>query len=153
LSDTKVYEPSLELTDTQVYEPYIRALLAPWCPGRRRSGAGGGSGASSATARWSRAGRAACAPPATARFFFFLTRVTGPRRSLRLKLSDTRVYAPQIRARLGTTPHFCEVVVLKLRARCTSSHPGDNPGANRWFLQSTPIQMPPESGGICGRLT
>jgi len=30
-------------------------------------------------------------------------------------------------------------------------HPGGNPGANRWFLQSTPIQMPPESGGICGR--
>ena len=26
-----------------------------------------------------------------------------------LKLSDTRVYEPQIRARLGTTAHFCEV--------------------------------------------
>ena len=38
----------------------------------------------------------------TARYFFF-TLVTGPRRSLSLKLSDTRVYAPQIRARLGTT--------------------------------------------------
>ena len=33
------------------------------------------------------------------------------------------------------------------------AHPGGNPGAKRWFLQSTPIQMPPESGGICGRLT
>jgi len=31
---------------------------------------------------------------------------------LSLKLSDTRVYEPQIRA----TAHFCEVVVLKLRA-------------------------------------
>jgi len=30
-------------------------------------------------------------------FFFFLTLVTGPRRSLRLKLSDTRVYEPQTR--------------------------------------------------------
>ena len=49
-------------------------------------------------------------------FFFFFTLVTGPRRSLSLKLSDTRVYEPQIRARLGTTAHFCEVVVLKLRA-------------------------------------
>jgi len=29
-------------------------------------------------------------------FFFFLTLVTGPRRSLSLKLSDTRVYEPQI---------------------------------------------------------
>jgi len=34
---------------------------------------------------------------------FFFTLVTGPGRSLRLKLSDTRVYEPQIRARLGTT--------------------------------------------------
>jgi len=34
-------------------------------------------------------------------FFFFFTLVTGPRRSLGLKLSDTRVYGPQIRARLG----------------------------------------------------
>jgi len=39
-------------------------------------------------------------------FFFFFTLVTGPRRSLSLKLSDTRVYKPQIRARLGTTAHF-----------------------------------------------
>ena len=30
------------------------------------------------------------------------------------------------------------------------NQPGGNPGANRWFIQSTPIQMPPESGGICG---
>jgi len=28
-------------------------------------------------------------------------------RSLSLKLSDTRVYEPQIRARLGATTHFC----------------------------------------------
>ena len=33
--------------------------------------------------------------------FFFFTLVTGPRRSLSLNLSDTRVYEPQIRARLG----------------------------------------------------
>jgi len=41
--------------------------------------------------------------------FFFFTLVTGPRRSLSLKLSDTRVYEPQIRARLGTTAHFCRL--------------------------------------------
>jgi len=35
--------------------------------------------------------------------FFLFTLVTGPRRSLSLELSDTRVYGPQIRARLGTT--------------------------------------------------
>ena len=33
-------------------------------------------------------------------FFVFFTLVTGPRRSLRLKPSDTRVYEPQLRARL-----------------------------------------------------
>jgi len=32
-------------------------------------------------------------------------------------------------------------------------HPGDNPGANGWFLESTPVQMPPPAGGICERLT
>ena len=47
------------------------------------------------------------------RLLFVFTLVTGPRRSLNLKLSDTRVYEPQIRARLGTTSLFCEVVVLK----------------------------------------
>ena len=35
-------------------------------------------------------------------FFFFFTLVTGPRRSLSLKLSDTRAYEPQMRARLST---------------------------------------------------
>ena len=50
------------------------------------------------------------------------TLVTGPRRSLSLKLSDTRVYAPQIRARLGTTAHFCEVVVLKLKLTVEHHH-------------------------------
>ena len=49
-------------------------------------------------------------------FFFFFTLVTGLGRSLSLKLSDTRVYEPHIRARLGSTAHFCKVVVLKLRA-------------------------------------
>ena len=44
------------------------------------------------------------------RFFFFFTLVTGPIRSLSLKLSDTRVYEPQTRARLGTTARFCRVV-------------------------------------------
>ena len=35
-------------------------------------------------------------------FFFSFTLATGPRRSLSFKLSDTRVYEPHIRARLGT---------------------------------------------------
>jgi len=40
-------------------------------------------------------------------FFFFIT--------MGLELSDTKVYAPEIRALLGTASYFCEAVVLKLR--------------------------------------
>jgi hypothetical protein len=40
-------------------------------------------------------------PKSTFFFFFFFTLVTGPRRSLSLKLSDTRLYEPEIRTRLG----------------------------------------------------
>jgi len=36
-------------------------------------------------------------------FFFFFTLVTSPRRSLSLKLSDTKVYEPQIRAHVHHT--------------------------------------------------
>ena len=54
-----------------------------------------------AVEKWSRA-RAACrvavrGHPTPHTFFFFFTLLTGPRRSLSLKMSDTRVYAPQIR--------------------------------------------------------
>ena len=38
-------------------------------------------------------------------FSFLFAVVTSPRRSLTLTLSDTRVYEPQIRARLGITAH------------------------------------------------
>ena len=55
---------------------------------------------------------------------FFFTLVTGPRRSLSLELSDTRVYGPQIRARLGTTARFYQVAVLKLRAIPSSLESG-----------------------------
>jgi len=41
----------------------------------------------------------------------FFTLVTGLRRSLSLNLSDTRVYGHQIRARLVTAAHLCEVGV------------------------------------------
>ena len=69
-----------------------------------------------------------CPPPHSSScdtlFFFFFSFVTGPRRSLSLKLSDTRVYEPQIRARLVTTAHFCEEVALKLRAVPLYHQPG-----------------------------
>ena len=31
--------------------------------------------------------------------------------------------------------------------------PWGQPRGNKWFLQSTPIQMPPQRGGLCERLT
>ena len=58
--------------------------------------------------------------PAASGFFFTL--VTSPRRSLSLNLSDTRVYEPQIQARLGTTAHFCEVITCE-RGRAPSYGP------------------------------
>ena len=42
-------------------------------------------------------------PLHTILFFFFFTLVTGPTRPWSLELSDTSIYEPQIRARLGTT--------------------------------------------------
>jgi len=47
-----------------------------------------------------------------------------------------------------------EEVVRDRRLLCQRRlRAGGNPGANRWFLESTPVQTPPESGGICGKLT
>jgi len=56
------------------------------------------------------------------RFFFFFTLVTGPRRSLSLKLTDSRVYEPQIRARLGTTAHFDLSVERRRSGRRSRDH-------------------------------
>ena len=44
------------------------------------------------------------------RYFFFFFYVT--------ELSDTKVYAPGIRALLGTASHFCEVFVSGFGSRC-----------------------------------
>ena len=51
--------------------------------------------------------RPAFHPPRLLLFFFFFTLVTGPRRSLRLKLRDTNVFEPQMTA--VTTPllYYC----------------------------------------------
>ena len=39
---------------------------------------------------------------------------------------------------------------MEQEAQASPGRPGGNPEANVWFLESTPIQMPPESGGIVG---
>jgi len=71
------------------YEP--ASVPVSWLPASRRTG---------------RVCRPPCAAPAKGAAGVFFTLVTGPRRSLSLKMSDTRVYAPQIRgARLP--PPLC----------------------------------------------
>ena len=71
---------------------------------------GGGSRASASTSSLTSSSGLPLSPSSSSSS----TLVTGPRRSLSLELSDTRVYEPQIRARLGTTP-VCLSLLLKLR--------------------------------------
>jgi len=59
--------------------------------------------------------------------FFFFTLVTGPSRSLSLKLSDTRVYGPQTRGRLS------EVDPLRLSAARPSWPPWRQP-RGKWMV-------------------
>ena len=61
-------------------------------------------------------------PRDLALLFFFFTLVTGPRRSLSLKLSDTRVYEPQMRARLGTTRDLASLLLAGSMEGSTSPH-------------------------------
>ena len=63
---------------------------------------------------------------------FLFTLVAGFRRSLSLKLSETRVCEPQIRARLVSTVHFYEVVVLRLRAVPSTDSPLHSLGRRQW---------------------
>ena len=84
--------PSIELF---VYLNYFFVYLSQVHAGARlAAGAGAGRGV------WLGPRRDRRSPAGLLLFFFTL--VTGPRRSLSLKLSDTRVYEPQIRALLGT---------------------------------------------------
>ena len=75
-------------------------------------------------------------------FLFFLTLVTGPRKSLSRKLSETAVH--QIRARLETTAHFCKLVVLAagdpsaLRARFP---PPSVPGRGDAHTRHAPLDV------------
>jgi len=85
---------SLKLSDTQVYAPLIRALLG----NHNTTIQGGGE---QRLRREDHDYREALHPRQGGLLHFFFTLVTGPIRSLSLNLSDTRVYEPQIRARLG----------------------------------------------------
>ena len=83
----------------------------------------------------------ATAVPGTNLFFFFVTLPSGPRRSLSLKLRDTRVYELRIRARIGTTAQLSTMVVLKLRAVPTR-YGGTSLTGKRLLLGSYSRPMP-----------
>ena len=78
---------------------------------------------------------------APGRLFFFCTLVTGPRRSLSLKLSDTRVFEPQIwktnRRSLPAGRDFCidnllvRVHLIIVMIRWTGLAPWEHPDASR----------------------
>jgi len=60
-------------------------------------------------------------------FFFFFTLVTGPSRSLSLKLSDTRVYEPQIQAQVMRHVHsLYRAVDFTVLSYAASERRGDN---------------------------
>jgi len=88
VSSSAVLLSGLELSDTKVYEPYGTSPRRNRCTFLLSS-------CSYIEQELAGAALAAVA-------FFLITLIAGPRRSLSLKLSDTRVYEPQIRARLGT---------------------------------------------------
>ena len=69
----------------------------------------------------------------------------------------TRPSLSSTRSSMATRPRLARAADSSCQAkalrRSVPLHPGDIPGENRWFLQSTPIQMLPQRGSICGRLT
>jgi len=77
--------------------------------------------------------------PCTIFFFFFFTLVTGSKRSLGLKLSDTRVYEPQIRAQLPISRSR-----TRRRIR-TSTSPAVQATSSSWsrLMAATPRAMAP----------
>jgi len=66
-----------------------------------------------------------------------------------LELSDTKVYEPQIRARLGTTAHFCKVGALK----CGGTSP-NGLLLDRWRwarpCRSRPSTRTPQASTVAG---
>ena len=54
---------------------------------------------------------------------------------------------------VGVLPRAAWTPSSQRHASVCGVHPGDNQGINRWFLTFTPMQAPPESGGIWGGFT
>ena len=77
-------------------------------------------------------------------------------RALALQMGERNRYVMVVSAALATRSPFFEVSGVGLGSADHGSavhHPGGDPRANEWFLQSTPIHMLPPGGSICGRLT
>ena len=75
--------------------------------------------------------------PEIRNFFFFFTLVTGPRRSLSLKLGDTRVYEPHIQARKSETRNS------NPRNRGERVVPNASPHPTPYTLHPTPYTLHP----------
>ena len=108
-------------------------------PGRlieRTSGSGGGGGAAGASAG---AGEEAEAVVAREEWVGAGGRVAEA--GIDSSFASRMLRVVKVRCILSST---CEGRILRL------NRPGGNLGANGWFPQSTPIQMPPESGGFFG---
>ena len=73
----------------------------------------------------------------TETLLLLFTLVTGPTRSSSLTLSDTRVCQPQIRARLGTTAPFCQVVVHD-RGWLVAAEPHEE---REFFIDNLPVRI------------
>ena len=73
------------------------------------------------------------------------------------RLDDTRCTTYQRRINYSADPAAVYFTLGFLDARVEETthtpRPGGNPRAKSYFLRSTPIQMLPRRGSICGRLT
>jgi len=79
-------------------------------------------------------------------FFFVFTLVTGPRRSLSLKLSDKRVHEPQIRARDELLRCPCQIIDGNFSYKSVSNcAPGFPESGKIWEVERTKSCVSPVS--------
>ena len=67
-----------------------------------------------------------------------------------LEFTDTKVCAPETRARLGTTAHFCKAVALKEGGTCTRQHNTTSAPCSRpVFIRQREFYCQPTGPGPC----
>ena len=77
------------------------------------------------------------------------SRSTGIEGGMAWRRAGVRVASRRCRENLGTEEERAALERGRIGRLC----PGGNPGANGWFIESTPKEMLPQRGSICGRLT